>query len=83
VSSKSASTRGRNLNHIQVCPAGKTVLGGGAEVVRNDGGELWYDIAITASYPSASDRWAAAAAQGTEVDFAWQLKVYAICADVN
>ena len=76
---KTSSSSAPNRNLHCTCPTGKTLIGGGARIIRNDG-RPWEDIALLESYPYSSTQWFALAAEGTETDAMWQLEVYAICA---
>jgi hypothetical protein len=81
VSQRSASSSTRNKDLIVVCPNGKIVIGGGAQILRNDGG-AWEDVALIGSFPSEVNQWKGAAAEGVETPLNWQLEVFAICARV-
>ena len=67
------------------CPAGKSVLGGGAGVYGeySDGGQVIIDgVALVQNHPFNTYGWSARASEFVAVDDAWQLHVWAICADV-
>jgi hypothetical protein len=67
------------------CPAGKSVLGGGAGVYGeySDGGQVIIDgVALVQNHPFNTYGWSARASEFVAVGDAWQLHVWAICADV-
>lgn len=59
------------------CPAGKRVLGGGAQLT---GGALF--VALDESYPSTTSRWRATAYELNPFVGNWSISAYAICATV-
>ena len=64
------------------CPAGKTVVGGGAQVFVQ--GQVSGPIALKKSYPSkALNGWAADAEDMTTTNLSWFLTAYAICANAS
>jgi predicted small secreted protein len=65
---------------VASCPAGKTLLAGGASVVVASGARLL--IAISASAPNGQNGWSASAFDAGQAGQAWSLEVFAVCATV-
>ena len=64
------------------CPAGKLVVGGGAQVFVQ--GQVAGPIALKKSYPSEGlNGWAASAEDMTSTSLSWFLTAYAICATAS
>lgn len=82
LSVRSPASSVRTRTTTVTCPTGKSVISGGARVIRNDGNP-WEDVALIASFPAAADTWQAMAAEGTETALVWTLEVFAICATLN
>jgi hypothetical protein len=70
--------------NVAHCPAGKTVLGGGAYVRQQYGNseDLALGVVIPFSYPSGGS-WVAKAYELTSNPDPWYLATYAICAKVS
>jgi hypothetical protein len=63
---------------IASCPAGKTVIGGGAYV-----GGFYESVAIDITRPYVPSGWMAAAHEHTETSGSWYVTAYAVCAYVE
>jgi hypothetical protein len=75
VESPSSSSSSRNVT--VTCPAGKQLVGGGAEVIGASG-----DVALDESYPNTQTTWIARAYEVNATADNWSLAAYAICAQV-
>ena len=64
---------------IAACPAGKTVIAGGARVT----GAAATDVSVTESYPSSATQWTALAREVNAIGTTWALTTYAVCAVVR
>ncbi|MEN9582597.1 MAG: hypothetical protein RL641_551 [Candidatus Parcubacteria bacterium] len=73
------TTAGAQVTSTATCPAGKVLLGGGAEVVTTDSGK--YKVSVTSSYPSSATVWTAIATEMADLtaDKTMTVTAYAVC----
>ncbi|HET7454708.1 MAG TPA: hypothetical protein VFJ76_04235 [Solirubrobacterales bacterium] len=76
-----APVAGTQVSSTATCPAGKTLLGGGARVSTAGSGTPANAALLTETYPSASNTWKATATVGTTLSGSQKIGVeaYAIC----
>jgi hypothetical protein len=71
-------------NATATCPSGKTVIGGGGQLMEASPmvthTTVVTSVHIASSYPSSTSAWTVEA--GTDLGFPWQVTAYAICANV-
>lgn len=78
VSSEFSSADSKSASVI--CPAGKTLVGGGGYIRT---AQPTPDVVLQASYPSAANTWTARAIAAKPLSMNWAVVAYAVCAPVR
>jgi hypothetical protein len=81
VQTGNAPALGTQVNSTATCPAGKTMLGGGARVVTAGSGTPNNAAMLSESYPSAANAWKAVATVGATLSGSQKIGVepYVVC----
>jgi hypothetical protein len=82
--SSSPNSSDSHQEAFALCPPGKHVVGGGAQVFFHETKTIMGPVAVKTSYPSqAMNGWAASAEEIVPTDLVWHVTAFALCADVT
>ena len=80
VDASTSSSSANSKSVVATCPAGKRVIGGGAQATGSGANK----VSINQNFPDSSgNKWNAQAVEVVSTGQSWQLQAYALCANVS